>query len=561
MSIDQGNAGAARTGVRHRLAALSTLAALVLAGCGGGGSSGPAPAPVPEATTPVPASAAPAATPAPAPGPALAPAQAPAPAPIPALAPLPADVIQSSALSANFCAAPRTGIEPSTGRAYADKPGTLAQEKDWVRAWIDETYLWYDEIPDTLRAATYSTPQAFFDALRTPALTPSGRARDRFHFMYPTNVWRALSQSGIEAGYGFELSIVKSQVPRDVRVAYTEPGTQAAQAGIGRGAKVVGADGVDVVNSKTVDVLNAALFPTAAGQSHTLVLQQLDGSLRTVTLMSEQVTKTPVQNVRTLDTATGKVGYLLFNDHVATSESQLIAAMARLKADGVQDLVLDLRYNGGGLLDIASELAYMVAGPSRTAGAVFEKLQFNRKNPFQVTEAQTATPFHSTSLGFSTPAGQGLPQLGLSRVTVLSGPDTCSASESVINGLRGVNVQVTQIGGTTCGKPYGFIPRDNCGTTYFAIQFKGVNNQNFGDYTDGLAPTCTVGDDFSRPLGDPAEGRLAAALAYRVTGICPAVSASVLQASVAGGDGEPLVSGKSPARNSRLLRDAAMSGR
>ena len=111
----------------------------------------------------------------------------------------------------------------------------------------------------------------------------------------------------------------------------------------------------------------------AAGQSHILVLQQLDGSLRTVTLMSEQVTKTPVQNVRTLDTTTGKVGYLLFNDHVATSESQLIAAMARLKADGVQDLVLDLRYNGGGLLDIASELAYMVAGPSRTAGAVFEK--------------------------------------------------------------------------------------------------------------------------------------------------------------------------------------------
>ena len=60
-------------------------------------------------------------------------------------------------------------------------------------------------------------------------------------------------------------------------------------------------------------------------------------------------------------------------------------------------------------------------------------------------------------------------------MTVLTGPDTCSASESVINGLRGVDVEVNLIGGPTCGKPYGFYPQDNCGTTYFAIQFQGVN--------------------------------------------------------------------------------------
>jgi carboxyl-terminal processing protease len=221
----------------------------------------------------------------------------------------------------------------------------------------------------------------------------------------------------------------------------------------------------------------------------------------------------------------------------------------------VQDLVLDIRYNGGGLLAIASELAYMVASPAATSGAVFERLEFNRKNPFQLTEADTSTPFQSTSLGFSGPKGQALPQLGLSRVTVLTGPETCSASESIINGLRGVNVQVNLIGNTTCGKPYGFIPQDNCGTTYFAIQFKGVNNQGAGDYADGIAPTCVVADDFSRPLGDPAEGRLAAALSYRVTGICPPVP-TVAKAGVPG-SGEPLLSGKSPARSSRFLTPGA----
>ena len=132
----------------------------------------------------------------------------------------------------------------------------------------------------------------------------------------------------------------------------------------------------------------------------------------------------------------------------------------------------------------------------------------------------------------ATTPGQALPQLGLSRVTLLTGPGTCSASESIANGLRGVNVQVALVGEATCGKPYGFLPQDNCGTTYFAIQFNGVNNKGFGDYADGLAPTCQVADDFGRALGDPLEGRLAAALSYRATGICPPASSTFAKTTV-----------------------------
>ena len=121
-------------------------------------------------------------------------------------------------------------------------------------------------------------------------------------------------------------------------------------------------------------------------------------------------------------------------------------------------------------------------------------------------------------------AGTPLPYLGLKRVTVLTTSGTCSASEAVINGLRGADVQVDVIGSTTCGKPYGFTPVPNCGTTYFSIEFKGVNNKGFGDFSDGLAPTCQVADDLSRPLGDRSEGLLAAALSYRETGTCPPAS-------------------------------------
>src|SRR4029077_17778865 len=138
----------------------------------------------------------------------------------------------------------------------------------------------------------------------------------------------------------------------------------------------------------------------------------------------------------------------------------------------------------------------------------------------------TPTPFHSTSQGFSTTAGQPLPTLNLQRVFVLTTAATCSASEAVMNGLAGVGVQVIQIGSTTCGKPYGFYPQDNCGTTYFSIEFKGENDKSFGDFPDGFTPSnattmagvsvtgCSVADDFAHDLGNPSESLLGSAISY-----------------------------------------------
>jgi len=242
----------------------------------------------------------------------------------------------------------------------------------------------------------------------------------------------------------------------------------------------------------------------------------------------------------------GPVGYMLFNDHIATAESELVDAIQTLKNDGIQDLILDIRYNGGGYLAIASELAYMVAGPASN-GKTFELTQFNDQHP--TTDPVTGktiepVPFLNTSQDFSVPSGQSLPSLSLTRVFVLTGPDTCSASEAIINSLRGINVQVIQIGSTTCGKPYGFYPADNCGTTYFSIQFRGVNDQGFGDYPDGFTPAnsttaasvslpgCSVADDFTHALGDENEGRLAQALNYRLTSSCSVPASGVTRPQI-----------------------------
>ena len=460
--------------------------------------------------------------------------------------------LPTSASLAQQCAAPRP----------TDTQGTLATEKAFLRSWIDETYLWYQDVrvlpAATLDPTPYATPIDYFAALKTPLTTASGKPKDHFHFTYDTPTWIALSQSGIAYGYGFQVALIAAKPPRSAVVAFTEPGTPATMNSILRGYSVVLVDGVDLANGTDVATLNAGLFPTAAG-NHAFRFRKPDNTTVDVTMNAQAITETPVQNVGALSAPNASVGYMLFNDHIATAESQLVTAINQLKAANVTDLVLDLRYNGGGYLDIASELAYMIGG-SHTAGAFFERVNYNDRDPFNQTLAQRTTDFHSTGQGFSTPSGTVLPTLNLSRVFVLTTADTCSASEAIMNGLRGAGVTVNQIGGTTCGKPYGFFPKDNCNTTYFAIQFQGVNNLNFGDYADGFVPSpaCVVADDFTRALGDPLENQLEVALSLLNTGTCQpptSVRTSALSASRAraGGSSGPVLV-RSPLRENRIYR-------
>jgi hypothetical protein len=447
---------------------------------------------------------------------------------------------KSEATFANQCASPRSGTDPVTGQRYPDVAGSTLSENNWLRSWTHDLYLWYDEVTD-VDPSLSSTPD-YFNLMKTTQMDAAGQPKDKFHFTYQTSTWETLSTQDVQPGYGVQWVLVSTTPPRQLVIAYTIPNTPATAANLSRGAEILTIDGVDLVNANdqaSIDTLNAGISPSAVGQTHTFTVRDLgSGTTRTVSLTSQAVTENPVPLVSTFTTANGTAGYIVFDDQEATAESGLITAVNQLKSAGINDLIIDMRYNGGGYLDIASELAYMVAGPVPTTGQTFYNQQFNAQHPATnpVTgEALTPTGFHTQTLGLSTTAGQALPTLNLTRVFVLTGPSTCSASEAVMNGLQGVNVQVIQIGNTTCGKPYGFYPQDNCGTTYFSIEFRGINAQGFGNYPDGFTasnsngaangatlPGCTISDDFTHELGDPAEARLSAALSYTSNPVCPA---------------------------------------
>lgn len=453
-------------------------------------------------------------------------------------------VFEDASIFKNKCENPRTGVD-SNGKAYPDTAGSALHEKHWLRSWSNNTYLWYDEIVDQ-DIADFDDTTTYFHTLKTDATTPSGAKQDRFHYAQDTAEYELLRSGGATASYGMTIKLIQSSPPRLARIAYVEPNSPAANANLSRGAEILRIDGVDVKNGADTNTLNAGLFPEKNGEIHTFVIQEVGAiTPRTITLRSTQVTPSPVHNTRVITTNSGKVGYLTFNTFgSATAEVALYDAFTQLAAEDVTDLVLDLRYNGGGYLAISAQLAYMIAGPTLTDGKTFEKTVFNNKHPTTnpiTGDSIDPIPFVKQSLGFTVPAGRLLPSLNLNRVYILSASGTCSASESLINGLRGIDMEVILIGDTSCGKPYGFYPTDNCGTTYSTIQFRGENDKGFGDYADGFSPNnasgavgeridgCQVDDDFLHTLGNTDEAMLNAALNYRNDGSCPPVAAERAQ--------------------------------
>lgn len=492
-----------------------------------------------------------------------------------------AGVFQPASDFKDRCEVPRTGVDLE-GNPFPDRSGSTTLENFWLRSWTNETYLWNDEVVDR-DPRLFDDRIEYFDLLRTTEVTASGEDKDDFHFSQPTEEFQEQRRSTPSASYGVSFAALSSSPPRDFRVRYTDEDTPAAEVVVGgkpnflRGSRIIEADGIDFINGDDVDGLNDALFPQTAGEVHTFLMRDPDGEERLVTLTAADLSRDPVNRVRVIDTPTGPVGYVLFNTFSPfASEVEIVDAITQLDAANVTDLVLDLRYNGGGLLAVASQLAYMIAGPAFTDGRAFERLRFNDDagdfNP--VTGARNdPIPFYDTGLGFTVTNGQPLPDLrDVNRVFILSTESTCSASEAVINGLRGVDFEVILIGDTTCGKPFGFFPQDNCGVTYFTIQFQGTNDRGFGDFADGFVPQnsgfpfgvrvdgCQVEDDLSGILGDPSERLLAAALGFREDRTCPALPLTSASASPAVVPTEPALAIRPPQRVFDTNRDMLLPG-
>jgi len=387
---------------------------------------------------------------------------------------------------------------------------SVTDQNLWLAQYMDDWYFWYALAPRPDPNA-YTDVGAIFDArlyTGTDARFPS----DRWSGRQSTESFNRFFGDGVTLGYG--VSVAGLELDRDgsrpLYVRYVEPGSPAQAAGIARGDRVLEINGRSAATVVSSDDFSA-LSPTKEGDVLNISTSRSGGPARPVALTAAVYPLQPVQAVNTMRTPGGRlVGYLMVKDMISQAATPLDTAFSRFRTAGVQDVVLDLRYNGGGLVSVGGTLASYLAG-TRGSGLTYAQLLYNDKRASSSNQR----------FAFSTPASA----LSMPRVIVISGRRTCSASEQVINGLRGAGVQVVSIGETTCGKPVGFVPTPACGQTYSVVNFESVNERGEGRYFDGFDATCEVADTtFAKPLGDADEDLLKTALAYADSGACPNTS-------------------------------------
>ena len=397
---------------------------------------------------------------------------------------------------------------------YDDDPGSCTQvaQKSWLGGTMNDWYFWYRLSPRP-SAGAYANVLDYFDALLYTG-TDANFPADRFSRSESTESFNRFFGDGATMGFGVAVNGFEVRSGQSLFVRYVEPASDAAVKGVERGDEVLAVNGRSAAELILADNY-AVLTASQAGDRLTLQLRR-NGITRTVVVEARRFNLTPVSGARVVQTPNGRrMGYLMVKDMVSQANAGLDSAFALFRSQGVQELVIDLRYNGGGLVSIGATLASYIAGARGFSGAsarTYTTLLYNDKRAAANNQA----------FRFENRANA----LGLARVYLLTGPRTASASEQVINGLRGVDVQVLSVGDTTFGKPVGSLPAGYCGTTYSAVNFESANARNEGRFFDGFDASCPVSEDFTLATGALNDPLLVAAAHHADNGACPAVAAA-----------------------------------
>ncbi len=411
---------------------------------------------------------------------------------------------------------------PSPTTTTAASGCSVRERQDWVLAQMKEWYLFPDLLDATVNPAAYTDPSPYLDALTAPARAQS---KDRY-FTYITSIAQenAFYASGQSAGFGIRLSYDSTAGRLFVLEAYE--GAPALSAGIDRGTEIV-AIGDTAASLRTVSSIfaaegsagvSAALGPSTAGV--TRVLRVITGGVTkdlSVTKGTYEITPVSARyGTKILDNGGTKVGYVNLRTFIDTADPALRTAIGSFRAQGITQVVVDLRYNGGGLVSIAETFGNLLGGDR--SGQVFSYTTFRPEKSGN----------NSTKLFAAQP--QSIPAM---KIAFIGTGGTASASELVINAFKpylGTNDGL--IGTNTYGKPVGQIALDKaaCDDRLRVIAFRTENANHEGDYYTGLASripsTCSAGDDYTHALGDPAETSLKVALDFLAGRSCTPISAS-----------------------------------
>ncbi|MES3109384.1 S41 family peptidase [Sphingomonas aurantiaca] len=398
---------------------------------------------------------------------------------------------------------------------------SLRERQDWAASQLREWYLFPDTLPATLSPASYTTVDDYIDALTA---TARAQRKDRF-FTYLTSIKAedAYYASGSSAGFGLRFAL--DQSGRRLFAAEAFEGAPGLAAGIDRGTEIV-AIGTTSTNLRTVSAIIAAegtagltnaLGPDTVGTARVMQVSDAAGT-RTVTVTKADFSLLPVSTrygAKIIQDGGQSVGYINLRTFIKTAEPALKTAFADFRAKGVTRVIIDLRYNGGGLIETAEYLGDLLGG-ARSTSEVFDYVTF-----------RTEKASNNTTRFFAPKAESIAP----TRIAFIGTGGTASASELVINAFTPyLHTNAGLIGTNTYGKPVGQIALDKvaCDDRLRVVALATQNAARNGNYYDGLASTveasCQASDEIAYQLGDPLESSTRQALNFLAGRSCTPIT-------------------------------------
>ena len=358
---------------------------------------------------------------------------------------------------------------------------------------LDQWYFWNDTLPN-IDPDSFSSPDALLDTL-----VANAPEIDRFSYITNQETSDAFFENGEFVGLGFTSRNIDNQL----LLALVFKGSPADKLGLERGFEIISVNNIDVAT--TLAAGNNVDFGTSTlGEIVDIEYKNIAGDIFETSIIKDTLSVDTIPVSSIIDNNGVATGYLHFYTFIEPSSAALANAFAEFNSANVSELIVDVRYNGGGLVSVAEYLAGLIGGRN-TDGEVLAD---------QLHNAQRAAENDKT-IRFADQTNA----LDLGRVVFITAGGTASASELVINGLTPF-LNVVLIGDTTFGKPVGQYGFDFCGNTLFPVAFETLNANFEGEYYDGLVVDCPADDDLFSELGDVNESSLAEALNYLDSGSC-----------------------------------------
>ena len=408
--------------------------------------------------------------------------------------------------------------------------------KDSIFLYSKQTYYWNDALPtyDVFKARSFASFDSELNKIKSYKIdNTTGKPIDKYSFLDDGSLSSELG--GVSGDYGFSANFNNGD-RNDLRIRYVYPNSPAGKQNVNRGDRIIKLNGrsdIDGNSQANIDFLNNAIFGNNA--SVAMTLRKKDGSTIDVTINRGSYSINPVLYSNVFTAGSKKVGYIVFNSFTTNATSKLDDVFTDFTAKGISEVIVDLRYNGGGSVSTAEDLTNLIAPNSATGNVMYTTFWTKTMQDGAATILKNQKFWANGTDGVRrlysffdydyrpTEEAGNLSRFAkrgganISRAYFIVSGSTASASELVINNLKPV-MDVKLIGRKTYGKPVGFFAITIDDLDLYIPQFETKNSLNQGGYFDGMAVDKDDFDDISRDFGDPEERLLANALSYAAKG-------------------------------------------